>query len=423
MILRSCSDNANDHVSRMSATWTIMLHMPRLMQSHGWCKVTSNTPRGNVAPTAVWRCRFLSQLSTFFSKIRLEFNGGTICQLQRTLHGTNVAWHSVTSETLVFPWNCCIMSYHDTSGAILQTRHDSFTSLNWATVFVIDQIHALDSESRARTHVTCEIPLQSDTSKYKAFIRERREALCAGVCGQPLCSSFPTRPYLENALWPIKNASMEFCDSKWVQEDGQKSPKASFLVKVTSSIVDDGTRCELVQIPIWPTLYRNIHGATGERHSSKVDVPEHSSAFFDRPNVLIRYAKFDVDCSSCFLYQKLSILGSAWSTRVGFACWRWSSGRSTSYATCAGSCGSRLVACRRATSKNTFSVVRKKYEAHGAAILGRTGWVSGWRSCSSGWCCTRLSRHGRRAQTCTVVGMPKQAHKSADQCCRAWTTK
>ena len=107
------------------------------------------------------------------------------------------------------------------------------------------------------------------------------------------------------------------------------------------------------------------------------------------------------------------------SNRDRLARWRWSFGRRTSYATCAGSCGSRLVTCRRATNKNTFSVVRQSYEAYNTSSLGRTGRVSGWCSCSPCLLRTRLSRHGRGAQTYSVVvGRPTKHRFSTLYSCR-----
>ena len=89
-------------------------------------------------------------------------------------------------------------------------RHDSLTTLTWSTVSVVDQIRALDSESRFSTQVAYDFWMKSYTLTYRVFVREHQEALSHGVCGQPLWSSFLTRPYLENAHWPDIDPSVDF---------------------------------------------------------------------------------------------------------------------------------------------------------------------------------------------------------------------
>ena len=56
------------------------------------------------------------------------------------------------------------------------------------------------------------------------------------------------RQFLENALWPDLYPHRSWCDTRWAgSEHHRRSPKASFLVKVTSSIVEYGSSMELLQ--------------------------------------------------------------------------------------------------------------------------------------------------------------------------------
>ena len=125
-------------------------------------------------------------------------------------------------------------------------RHRQAIRFSWKESSVEDCIAQLEGEAAHRAGVAFAYLMSSEQSAYKDFVAEHRTWL-RGSSQVRLPFFFLLRRYIENALWPDLYPFKTWCDTLWAgSEYPRHSVKASFLVKVTSSVCDYAASWELL---------------------------------------------------------------------------------------------------------------------------------------------------------------------------------
>ena len=119
---------------------------------------------------------------------------------------------------------------------------------SWKALRVQDEIAALSGQDSERAEAAYEYLMLNKKSAYHIYIREHEEWLRHGNSSENWQMNRICDKHLECAVWPDLYNFASWCDSNFAgKEETIRSPKASFLVKAFSSIVDYGCDYELLQ--------------------------------------------------------------------------------------------------------------------------------------------------------------------------------
>jgi hypothetical protein len=127
-------------------------------------------------------------------------------------------------------------------------RHDQAIRFSWKLEDVTIGMSRLSDRDRQYAEAAFGYLMGSASSAYASFVLEHRKHLRSTGVQNRLPMNFLLRRYLECALWPDLYPFKSWCDSACSGSEARMlSPKASFLLKVLSSVADYAESFEILQ--------------------------------------------------------------------------------------------------------------------------------------------------------------------------------